>query len=84
NWSRSADADTWNELVSAYVFVEDGAVNANAGFTCTVKAGGTIGVTPVTWVQFSGAGQVIAGTGLLKDGNTLSVDTSVIAVLASP
>lgn len=83
-WTRAADADTWNELVSAYVFVEDGTVNANAGFTCTVKSGGTIGVTPVTWVQFSGAGQVIAGTGLLKDGNTLSVDTSVIAALASP
>ena len=83
-WSRSADANTWDELVSAYVFVESGAVNANAGFTCTVQSGGTLGTTPVTWVQFSGAGQVIAGTGLLKDGNTLSVDTTVIAALASP
>lgn len=83
-WSRSADANAWNELVSAYVFVEDGTVNAAAGFTCTVQPGGTLGTTPVTWVQFSGAGQVIAGPGLLKDGNTLSVDTSVIAALASP
>ncbi len=83
-WVRSADANSWDELVSAYVFVEDGTVNANAGFTCTVQSGGTLGTTPVTWVQFSGAGQVIAGAGLLKDGNTLSVDTSVIAALASP
>lgn len=83
-WSRSADANSWNELVSAYVFVEAGTVNANAGFTCTAQAGGTLGTTPITWVQFSGAGQVIVGTGLLKSGNTLSVDTSVIAAVASP
>ena len=75
-WSRSADANTWDELVNAYSFVEDGTANANNGFVASIVAGGTLGSTAVTWVQFSGAGQVIAGTGLTKTGNTLDVDTA--------
>jgi hypothetical protein len=72
-WARTADTDTWNELVSAYTFVESGTTNADSGFVCTVDPGGTIGTTAVTWVQFSGAGQVTAGAGLTKTGSTLDV-----------
>lgn len=72
-WSRSADANTWAELVSAYLFVEEGTVNAEIGFLCTVDAGGTLGTTSVTFVQFNGAGQVLAGAGLTKTGNQLDV-----------
>jgi hypothetical protein len=63
-------------LVHAYTFVESGTVNANNGFVCTVAAGGTLGSTSVTWVQFSGAGQITAGAGLTKTGNTLDVGTA--------
>jgi hypothetical protein len=76
SWSRSADANTWDELVHAYSFVEAGTAGANNGYVCTVTAGGTLGSTAVTWVQFSGAGQVIAGTGMTKTGNTLNVNTA--------
>lgn len=72
-WSRALDVDTWAELISAYVFVEQGTVNADNGFLCTVDLGGTLGTTDVTFVQFNGAGQVIAGAGLTKTGNTLDV-----------
>lgn len=72
-WSRAEDADTWNELISAYVFVEEGAANKDNGFLITVDAGGTLGVTSVTVVQFSGAGQITAGTGLTKTGNVINV-----------
>lgn len=75
-WARSTDADTWDELVHAYTFVESGTVNSNNGFVCTVAAGGTLGSTSVTWVQFSGAGQITAGAGLTKTGNTLDVGTA--------
>ncbi len=76
SWARSADANTWDELVHAYSFVEAGTAGANNGYVCTVTAGGTLGSTSVTWVQFSGAGQVIAGTGMTKTGNTLNVNTA--------
>ena len=75
-WARSTDADTWDELVHAFTFVESGTVNSNNGFVCTIAAGGTLGSTAVTWVQFSGAGQITAGAGLTKTGNTLDVGTA--------
>ena len=75
-WSRAADADTWAELVGAFVFVEDGTTNDNSGWVCTSPPGGTLGVTAVTFEQFSGAGQINAGTGMTKTGNTLNVNTA--------
>jgi|688.fasta_scaffold02404_36 hypothetical protein len=75
-WSRSPDADTWAELVGAFTFVEDGTVNDNTGWVCTSAPGGTLGVTAVVFEQFSGAGQITAGAGLTKSGNTLNVGTA--------
>jgi hypothetical protein len=72
-WARSADANTWTELISAYVFVEQGTTLADTGWVCTVNAGGTLGTTPVTWAQFSGAGSYTAGTGLTLTGNVFSI-----------
>lgn len=72
-WSRSLDADSWAELPGAYVFAEAGTANADMGFVCTVEAGGTLGTTPITFQQFSGAGQISAGAGLTKTGNTIDV-----------
>jgi hypothetical protein len=82
-WARSADADTWVEFVSAYVFVESGTVNADMGYLSTVDPGGALGTTAVTFVQFTGAGQILAGAGLTKSGNTLDVGAGTgIAVAA--
>lgn len=78
SWSRSADANTWAELVSAYTFVEQGSTYADTGWVCTVNAGGTLGVTAVTWSQFSGAGTYLAGTGLTLSGNTFSITNTAV------
>lgn len=75
-WTRSTDMDAWTEFPGAFVFVEQGTVNDNTGWVCTVSQGGTLGVTNVTFEQFSGAGQITAGTGLTKSGNTLNVNTA--------
>jgi len=78
-WSRAADANTWDELVSAFVFVEGGTLNDDNGYVCTISAGGTLGTTPVNWTQFSGAGQVVAGAGMVKIGNTLNVQSASVS-----
>jgi hypothetical protein len=78
-WTRSTDAATFDSLVSAFTFIEQGSVNADAGFVCTADAGGTIGTTAIPFSQFSGAGTFTAGTGLTLTGTVFSF-TSPVAV----
>jgi len=76
NWvlTRAVDSDNTTELTpGAYTFVEEGTVNGQNGYVCTNSGTISIGSTAITWVQFSGAGQVIAGGGLTKSGNQLDV-----------
>jgi len=76
-WTRTTDADTWDELTSAFTFIENGTVNADCGFVCTANAGGTLGTTSLPWSQFSGAGTYTAGTGLTLTGTAFSLTTPV-------
>ncbi|WP_155300722.1 hypothetical protein [Deinococcus kurensis] len=69
--TRTPDADTAAKLLSAFVFVEQG-TNADNGFVCTTD-NITLGTTSLNFTQFSGAGQITAGTGMAKTGNTLNV-----------
>ena len=76
-WARSEDANADAEVTSGlFVFVEQGTTNADAGFV--LQTTGTIDVdtTDLSFVQFSGAGQVVAGAGLGKTGNQLDVGTA--------
>lgn len=75
-WTRSLDADAWTELPGAYVFAESGTTNADMGYVCTVDAGGTLNTTAITFQQFSGAGQISAGMGLTKSGNSIDIGTA--------
>lgn len=75
--TRSTDNNTSADIVGAFTFVENGTVNANAGFAVSGAGPFTVGTTAINWVQFSGAGEITAGTGLTKTGNTLSLSTPV-------
>lgn len=71
-WARSSDADTNAKVTSGlFTFIEEGTVNDNAGFVLTTDNPITLGTTALTFVQFSGAGQITAGDGLTKNGNTI-------------
>lgn len=50
--TRATDADTWLELTGQVVSVEEGTVNLDDTFICTINQGGTIGTTDVTWANF--------------------------------
>jgi phage-related tail fiber protein len=74
-WTRSLDADTSPEVVSGmFVFVTEGTLNENSGWVLTTPNPITLGVTALTFAQFSGAGQIEAGDGLTKTGNQLDVN----------
>ena len=72
-WARAADQDTWAEVPSAYVWVEQGTANGDTGWVSTADQGGTLNTTAIPWAQFTAAGAAIAGAGLTKSGNTLDV-----------
>ena len=70
--SRSIDANVSAEVTSGlYVFVSEGTVSASTGFALTTADPITLDTTALSFTQFSGAGQIIAGAGLTKTGNTL-------------
>ena len=56
-----------------FTFVQEGTVGSDNGYVVTTNGTITVGTTSIDWVQFSGAGSVIAGAGLTKSGNTLDV-----------
>ena len=71
---RATDADTSAEVTSGmFTFVSEGTINADSGWVLSTNDTITLGTTGLTFVQFSGAGQITAGAGLTKSGNTLDV-----------
>ena len=81
--TRAPDFASNSVVNGAFTFVEEGTANANLGFVQTSSDIVTIGTNDITFTQFSGAGQIDAGTGISKVGNTLSIDTNVVPTLAN-
>jgi len=72
--TRATDYDADAEVSGgSFSFVEEGTTNADSGWVCSNDGSITVGTTSLTYAQFSGAGQITAGTGMTKTGNTLDV-----------
>jgi hypothetical protein len=69
---RAQDADSSAEVTAGmFTFVSEGTANADSGWVLTTNDTITLGTTGLTFAQFSGAGQITAGAGLTKTGNTI-------------
>ncbi len=79
--TRAPLADTAAELNGAALFITEGSTNADEAYVQTATIS-SLGSDSVTFVRFSGLGQVTAGLGLTKTGDTLnvSVDDSSIEI----
>jgi hypothetical protein len=76
SWTRAADFDNSPDVEvspGTFFFVEEGTTQADNGYVVSNDTAITIGSTAITFSQFSGAGQITAGAGLTKSGNTLDV-----------
>ena len=72
--TRATDFDATAEIDGAFMFIESGTVNSHAGFVCNNTGAVVNETTSISFTQFSGAGEITAGVGIDKNGNTLSVD----------
>ena len=82
--ARATDADADAEVTAGlFVFVEEGTANSDNGYVLSTDGTITVGSTALTFTQFSGAGQIIAGDALSKSGNTLNVNDDNITVEVS-
>jgi len=70
---RATDMDAAVEFDGAAMFVQEGSVNADSGWTqqATVT---TVGTSAVTFSQFSGSATYTWGDGLTLTGNTVNVN----------
>ncbi|MHA2096622.1 MAG: beta strand repeat-containing protein, partial [Candidatus Hodarchaeales archaeon] len=74
NWSRSSDLAEGANAASVFVFIESGSTNGDSGWVCISDTGtAVVGTDPLSFSQFSGAGQITAGDGMTKTGNILDV-----------
>jgi hypothetical protein len=83
--ARSDDANASADVTSGmFVWVEEGTANADQGYVLTTNNVITLNTTNLTFTQFSGAGQITAGNGLTKSGNTINVvpDNVTLSVTA--
>lgn len=72
-WTRATDADSSAKVTSGlFCFVAEGSTQADSGWVLTTDGTITLGTTSLAFAQFSGAGQITAGKGLTKSGNTLT------------
>jgi hypothetical protein len=72
--TRTTDADTSPEVTAGlFTFVEEGTTNADTGWTLISNVPITLNTTALVFSQFSGAGTILAGAGLLKAGNTIDL-----------
>jgi len=81
-WTRTTDMNTWAQVPGAYVFVETGTTLADTGWVCTSDAGGTIGVTAITWAQFSGSGSGVSSITFGSTGLTPATATTGAVTVA--
>ena len=76
--TRATDFDTAPEMASGdFTFIVYGTLYANTGWVQTDPVT-VVGTSPVTWVQFSGAGAYTAGTGLTLTGTQFSITNTAV------
>ena len=68
--TRAADMNTGSQVPGAFTFITQGTANTGAGFVAAIPAPVTLGVTSITWAQFSRA-----GSGVTIDTNPADIQS---------
>lgn len=77
-WSRSEDANTDADVTAGmFTFVSEGTDNGSNGFVLITPDPVVLGTTELEFTQFSKAGEITAGDGLIKTGNVIDVQGTI-------
>lgn len=72
-----ADGSPANEVTGGmFTFVEQGTVSGGHGYVLILDGEAVMGTTALVFTQFSGAGQLIQGSGITITGNTVSINAT--------
>ena len=83
--TRATDADSAAEVTSGlFTFVEEGATNVSSGWILTTANPIALGTTDLQFAQFSSAGIVQAGAGLLKTGAMIDIVSTNGGIVVNP
>jgi hypothetical protein len=77
SWTRALDAVNGKLTGGSFFFVEQGSANGDNGFVLATNGTPSVGTVGLVFTQFSGAGQIDAGSGMSKIGNQLNVNTGL-------
>jgi len=72
-WTRSTQMNTWAQVPGMIISVEEGTTMHDTVWLSTADIGGTLGTTPITFVQLPGPSDIQAGAGLQRAGQVLNV-----------
>jgi hypothetical protein len=76
--TRATDFDTAPEMASGdFTFITYGTLYGSTGWVQTDPVT-IVGTSPVTWIQFTGAGSYTAGTGLTLAGTQFSITNTAV------
>jgi hypothetical protein len=74
SWTRTTDADSDSEVTAGlFTFVTEGTSYADTGWVISTNDDITVGTTAITFTQFSGAGVISAGDGLVQNGTVFDI-----------
>lgn len=73
--ARASDLAASDSAAGVHCFVTEGTDNGDRGFLCSTDApNDVVGTDSLTFVEFTALGQITAGDGLVKSGDTININ----------
>ncbi len=71
--TRTTDLPDGDYAAGSFVFVKYGDINSALGWICNSPATSIVGTDPISFTEFTGVGNLVAGNGLVKTGNQIDI-----------
>ena len=81
--TRTTDADTWDEIVSMAIQIDEGSSNAGSIFIATINAGGTLETDDITYTELNSSLPSQAANSILANATSSSAQPTALAVSAN-